>query len=136
MEGILNRLNTDRALLVIDSLQALKLSGNIEEKMSPREKTMLKTEYLANIVRDLQIPVIFSSFIAREFYNDKPSLNIFKESGDIEYLIDVGMALWREDNKNNGDEQYVNLTVLKNRFGRLDTKKLKFDMKRMKFEEA
>ena len=135
MEGILTRLNTDRALLVIDSLQALRLSGDIEKKMQLREKTILKTEYLANIVRDLQIPVIFSSFIAREFYQGKPTLSVFKESGDIEYLIDVGMALWREE-KDSGDEQYVNLSVLKNRFGRLDTKKLKFDMKKMKFEEA
>jgi replicative DNA helicase len=138
MEGILNRLNTDRALLVIDSLQALRLSGKIEEKMPLREKTILKTEYLANIVRDLQIPVIFSSFMAREFYNGTPSLSIFKESGDIEYLIDVGMALWRkeEDKKDNGDEQYVKLSVLKNRFGRLGEKSLRFDMKRMKFEEV
>jgi len=142
MEGILNRLNTDRALLVIDSLQALRLSGDTEKKMQLREKTILKTEYLANIARDLQIPVIFSSFIAREFYNGGPSLSIFKESGDIEYLIDVGMALWREkkDDKNDEDEQgdetqEVYLSVLKNRFGRLDDKiKLRFRAERMKFE--
>ena len=136
IEGILNRLNTDRALLVIDSLQALRLSEDVEKKMQLREKTILKTEYLANIVRDLQIPVIFSSFIAREFYKGKPTLSIFKESGDIEYLIDVGMALWREE-KDKGDdeeEKEVKLTILKNRFGKIKEKALKFNTKKMKFE--
>jgi DNA primase len=122
-EGIIRRADTSQIILVVDSLQALRLSEEREGKMSIREKTLLKTEYLSHIARDLQIPVFFTSFISREFYDkESPTLSIFKESGDIEYLIDVGMALWLEnDNTGGGNntKKKVSLKTLKNRFGKV-----------------
>ena len=140
-ERIMLRADTSRVILVVDSLQALRLSEEREGKMSIREKTLLKTECLSHIARDLQIPVFFTSFIARDYYDKEPNLSIFKESGDIEYLIDVGMALWLENNNLGKGENTQNKTILlktlKNRFGKvgdeihliLDTQKFTFSVR-------
>ncbi len=44
---------------------------------------------------------------------------VFKESGDIEYLIDVGMSLWVEKEEDLREpEPNVELYFVKNRFGK------------------
>lgn len=121
-------------IFVVDSLQALRLSKE-KESMGIREKTILKTEYLSYIARDLEIPVLFTSFVARENYNGEPSLAVFKESGDIEYLIDVGIFLKgdSEDLKKKEEEMKISFYVLKNRFGRTGSCELVFNRRDLMF---
>jgi len=133
-EGILNRVNSDRVILVVDSLQALRLSEEREGRMSIREKTILKTEYLSHIARDLQVPVFFTSFVAREFYKEEPNLSVFKESGDIEYLIDVGIAMWMDADEAGKDERKIKFSILKNRFGKVGNIEAMFTSKNFLFK--
>lgn len=105
-------------VFILDSLQALRLSGE-NERQDVRAKTILKTEYLSHIARDLEIPVLFTSFMARDYYPGdkvkKPTMAVFKESGDIEYLIDAGICLWVErEEELQEDKMKVELYFVKN----------------------
>ena len=128
IQGINLRLekeDTPSFVFIVDSLQALRLSKE-NERQDIRAESILKTELLAHISRDLSIPVIFTSFMPRVKYNTKegkiPDVGIFKESGDIEYLIDVGMCLWREEEDKQSNQDIIKLTFVKNRFGRSGAK--------------
>lgn len=132
LQGIKNKLEVEGKhypVFVIDSLQALRLGKEAERFGDIRAKTILKTEYLSHIARDLEIPVIFTSFMAREYYSKnspKPTMQVFKEAGDIEYLIDVGLCLWVEsEEKLKIDEPEVKLFFVKNRFGSYGDTRLK-----------
>jgi replicative DNA helicase len=132
IQGIKLRLEAEgkhHPVFILDSLQALRLSAETQWQQL-REKTILKTEYLSLIARDLEIPVFFTSFMAREHYSkikkfEPPSMAVFKESGDIEYLIDVGMCLWIEKEEDlKHDQMQVELHFVKNRFGKYGKKPL------------
>jgi replicative DNA helicase len=128
IQGIMLRLRKqgkDKLVFIVDSLHAMRLSKE-NERGEMRDKAILKTEILSHIARDVQIPVIFTAFMPRDAYESTPSVGIFKESGDIEYLIDVGLCLWRK--KKAGEqadeapawekEPALTLSFVKNRFGR------------------
>lgn len=121
IQGIMLRLRKqgkDKLVFIIDSLHAMRLSKE-NERGDIREKAILKTEMLSHIARDLQIPVIFTSFMPRASYKETPTIGIFKESGDIEYLVDVAMCLWSEKEIETWDkEPPLTLSFVKNRFGR------------------
>ncbi len=141
LQGIKNKLEAEGKhypVFILDSLQALRL-GKGMERMDIRVRTIFKTEYLSHIARDLEIPVIFTSFVAREHYSknfSKPTMAIFKEAGDIEYLIDVGMDLWVEnEEKLKTDEPEVKLFFVKNRFGRYGVESLKLIKKECRFAD-
>jgi replicative DNA helicase len=124
-------------VFILDSLQALRLSKE-EAFKDTRTKTIIKTEYLSYIARDLGIPVIFTSFMAREHYKDKtskPSLQVFKEAGDIEYLIDVGLCLWTEgEDELKKDKPDIKLYFVKNRFGGYGETNLRLIKEKCKFK--
>lgn len=141
LQGIKNKLEAEGKhypVFILDSLQALRL-GKGMERMDIRVRTIFKTEYLSHIARDLEIPVIFTSFVAREHYSknfSKPTVAIFKEAGDIEYLIDVGMDLWVENEEElKTDEPEVKLYFVKNRFGRYGEVNLRLIKKECRFAE-
>jgi len=141
LAGIKGRLEEDKLVFIIDSLQALRLSQDLEKSWDTRAKTIQKTEYLAHIARDLKIPVIFVSFMAREFYSynkekKAPNIGVFKESGDIEYLIDCGLALWAKENILQENEPEIKLFFVKNRFGKCGSVSLRFIKRGCKFEES
>jgi len=141
LAGIKSRLEEDKLVFIIDSLQALRLSQDLEKSWDTRAKTIQKTEYLAHIARDLKIPVIFVSFMAREFYSynkekKTPNIGVFKESGDIEYLIDCGLALWVKENILQENEPEIKLYFVKNRFGKCGSVSLRFIKRECKFEES
>ena len=122
LQGIKNKLEAEGKhypVFILDSLQALRLGRDIERFRDIRAKTIIKTEYLSYIARDLEIPVMFTSFMAREHYSknsQKPTMAIFKEAGDIEYLVDVGICLWVEsEEKLKIAEPKVKLHFIKNR---------------------
>ncbi|MEA1965003.1 MAG: DnaB-like helicase C-terminal domain-containing protein [Candidatus Aerophobetes bacterium] len=132
LQGIKNKLEAEGKhypVFLLDSLQALRLSKETERFGDIRAKTILKTEHLSHIARDLEIPVMFTSFMAREHYSknsQKPTLAIFKEAGDIEYLIDVGICLWVESEEElKTAEPGVKLCFVKNRFGKYGDKNLR-----------
>ncbi len=131
VSGIMSR--EGRAIFVVDSLHALMVSRN---NTDVREKVILKTELLSHIARDLLIPVFFTSFIPKSSYREEPNLGMFKEAGEIEYLMDVGIILSSDRNKTIEEEKLkVTLTVIKNRFGRLGKKNLIFEPSRCNFRE-
>lgn len=115
-----------KGILIIDSLHALQVEN---DKLDLREKTIFKLEILSHIARDLLIPVFFTSFIPKSEYINKeqPNLGVFKEAGEIEYLIDVGIVLWaKPDEQRNEEKKEITLTFVKNRFGKTGDKKLYF----------
>lgn len=117
-----------KAIFVVDSLHALQLR---DSNFDTREKVILKTELLAHIARDLIIPVFFTSFIPKSLYKEKPSIGIFKEAGEIEYLIDVGIVIWKSVETSNKDESIpFDLCIVKNRFGKTGNVELLFDVSR------
>ncbi|MCX7796178.1 MAG: toprim domain-containing protein [bacterium] len=116
LEGIISGIieREGKAIFIMDSLHALQINNSLDT----REKTILKTELLAHIARDLLIPVFFTSFIPKSLYKEKPNIGAFKEAGEIEYLIDVGIVLWRELEEKKEDKIPISIHIVKNRFGR------------------
>lgn len=110
--GIIER--EGKAIFIMDSLHALQMNNSLDT----REKTILKTELLAHIARDLLIPVFFTSFIPKSLYKEKPNIGAFKEAGEIEYLIDAGIVLWRELEEKKEEKIPISIHIVKNRFGR------------------
>jgi hypothetical protein len=140
LQGIMLRLRKqgkDKLVFIIDSLHAMR-SNKEAERGDIREKAILKIEMLSHIARDLQIPVIFTSFMPRSSYKEEPTVAIFKESGDIEYLVDVAMCLWNGNEIEEWQEEpALTLSFVKNRFGRSGIKanvELKLNRKKCKFE--
>lgn len=123
-------------VLVVDSLQALRLDKDTEKFADARTKTRMKVEYLSNVAKNLEVPVIFTSFMAREYYKKdatRPTMQVFKESGDIEYLIDVGLCLWTRLDEMQEDIQKVELYFLKNRFGKCGNTPITFMKRECRF---
>lgn len=117
----------EKGILIIDSLHALQVENS---KLDLREKTIFKLEILSHIARDLLIPVFFTSFIPKSEYisKEQPNLGVFKEAGEIEYLIDVGIVLWgKPDELRNEEKKEIKLSFVKNRFGKTGDKTLIFD---------
>ncbi len=132
VSGIMSR--EGKTIFVVDSLHALQLGNNNPDT---REKTILKTELLAHIARDLMIPVFFTSFIPKSLYKEKPNIGVFKEAGEIEYLIDVGIVLWKDIDTGNKDEKIpVSLHIVKNRYGKTGEVELLFNVERCDIEKV
>ncbi|MBC7320540.1 toprim domain-containing protein [bacterium] len=125
LEGIISGIieREGKAIFIMDSLHALQMNNSLDT----REKTILKTELLAHISRDLLIPVFFTSFIPKSLYKEKPNIGAFKEAGEIEYLIDVGIVLWRDLEEKKDDKIPVSLHIVKNRFGKTGEARLVFE---------
>lgn len=122
-----HRLTQGRLVVVIDSLHNLQGRGETEDR---RLSIAQNVRRLYDLVEELKIPIIFTSFIPRSSYMSKPSVAVFKETGDIEYLIDVGLALVYADDDYedilSGNEVYLYLYLLKDRLGRnWDTRKVR-----------
>lgn len=113
-----------KAIFIVDSLHALQMNNQLDT----RERTILKTEILAHIARDLLIPVFFTSFIPKSLYKEKPNIGAFKEAGEIEYLIDVGIVLWKDIEEKKEDKITIGLHVVKNRFGKTGELPLIFEV--------
>jgi len=133
LEGIISGIieREGNAIFILDSLHALQLGGNLDT----REKIILKTELLAHIARDLLIPVFFTSFIPKSLYREKPNIGVFKEAGEIEYLIDAGIVLWKDPEEKKGDKVPVSIHIVKNRFGKTGEIPLIFEISECNIRE-
>jgi replicative DNA helicase len=113
-----------RLLIVVDYLHILPTDEDFKDI---RQKVNFVTSELRRIGRDLDCPVLAISSINRASYEKgKPGLDVFKESGDIEFSADVALVMTEDKDKKKGDSNYlgvmrkwkrVNLDVVKNRNG-------------------
>lgn len=135
LEGIISGIieREGNAIFILDSLHALQLGGG---NLDTREKTILKTELLAHIARDLLIPVFFTSFIPKSLYKEKPNIGAFKEAGEIEYLIDAGIVLWKDiEDCKKVDRIPISIHIVKNRFGKTGEIPLIFEISNCNIRE-
>ena len=123
-------------VLFIDSLQAFPS----DDKNKPlREQIGNKIVFFKRLSEELKIPVLVISIMARDKYLDV-SFGAFKEAGEIEYYVDVGLVLttkppeakskeWGEENHQDElkkDDPEIYLYCIKNRNGKTGCKKLIF----------
>ena len=135
LRHVKKKIGPDQKIVVfIDSFHAMNIQQR-NNNTSFREENTEKVKLLASLSKKYTIPIIFSSFIARINYEKEPTIGIFKESGDIEYLIDVGICLWSDKNvTGNPTERDVKLYFIKNRFGILGDHTLTYYFMKNKFE--
>lgn len=88
-------------LVIVDHIHLMRGKGN-----SPREKYSMIAENLKQIARELECYMVMVCQLRRNSYTDlktgetvvpKPTLNDFKESGDIENVANVAILLHRQD---------------------------------------
>lgn len=119
-----NKTESSRLLIVVDYLHILPTEEDFKDI---RQKVNFVTSELRRIARDLDCPVVAISSINRASYDKgKPGLDVFKESGDIEFSADVALVMTEDKEKSKGESNYmgvmrkwkkVNLDVVKNRNG-------------------
>ena len=97
-------------LLVVDSLH--NFPSVIQTKRDIKEEITERVRLLYDIVEEFQIPVIFTSFMPRSGY-DKKDIGVFKESGNIEYLIDVGLVMGLPEGQEEKKEEEIQKELLK-----------------------
>ena len=79
---------------------------------------------LSTVIRDLGITALTISSLNRAAYVKEPSLDVFKESGNIEFDADLAMVLRRHEKSKDalpGSSGEVELWIVKNRFGPVTT---------------
>jgi replicative DNA helicase len=129
----------DHCLIVLDYLQILpprrQDTGRV---LSTKDRVDLHVSALRRIARKLRSPVIAISAENRAGYRSK-QLDVFKESGGIEYSADVAMILTRAkqgDAAKHADYRLLDLNIVKNRNGETGVVKYKFYPKRAEFVET
>jgi replicative DNA helicase len=125
--------------LAIDYLQILPMSKDEAERVtSSKDRLDLHVSGLRQLGRDLNASVIAISSENRAGYTKK-NLDVFKESGGIEYSADIAAVL-SEDKKANSsgknDYRLVDLNIVKNRNGETGVVRFKFYAKRAEFIET
>jgi replicative DNA helicase len=125
-------------LIIIDYLQLMK---NLKSKTENRVQELSEiTRTLKTIAREFNVPIIALSQLSRNVENrvdKKPILADLRESGSIEQDADLVLMLYRNDLKqnedNDSDYSSTELIIAKQRNGPIGNVKLKFDEKRTKF---
>lgn len=114
-----------RLLVVVDFLQIVPTEGDFGDL---RQKVNFITSELRRLGRDLDAPILAISSINRASYEKaRGSLNVFKESGDVEFSADVALVLVADSDKGkSGSANYLGVMrdwkrvycdVVKNRNG-------------------
>jgi replicative DNA helicase len=128
----------DRCFILIDYLQILPIRERDTDRVTnTKERIDLHVSSLRRLARRLDSPVLAISAENRAGYTSR-KLDVFKESGGIEYSADIAMILNREGkNKLAKDAEYVALvlTIVKNRNGERGVVKFKFYAERAEFVE-
>lgn len=127
-----------RVLLAVDYLQILPLHEKDAGRVSSaKDKVDLHVSALRRLARELDSPVIAISSENRAGYKSK-GLDVFKESGIIEYSADIAAVMTRDASKTDSaaaDYRVENLNIVKNRNGECGVVKFKFYGKRAEFVE-
>lgn len=134
-----------RCLILVDYLQILPVAGGESQFLTgPRDRIDLHISQLRRLARDLDSPVMVISSENRAAYRGKKGLDVFKESGGIEYSADIAMVLTRSENSvaplgGSAPEEFfraLDLNIIKNRNGETGVVKLKFYPALAKFIET
>ncbi len=135
----MQKVGASRCLVVVDYLQILPMG--VEGKIgstSTKDRVDLQVSALRRLARDLDSPVLAISSENRAGYGSK-SLNVFKESGGIEYSADVAMVLKPDKSTepaSGAAYRPMCLHVIKNRNGERGVVHFKFYPKSAKFVET
>jgi replicative DNA helicase len=132
------RLRADRCLIAIDYLQIIPLAeADAGRVTSSKDRVDLHVSALRRVARDLNAAVLSISSENRAGYKGK-TLDVFKESGGIEYSADIAAVLTPEQAgpAAPGNHRVENLTIVKNRNGERGVVKLHFYARQAKFVEV
>jgi replicative DNA helicase len=137
--GLKTSAEASRCLVAVDYLQKVPLKES-EAKLvsSTKEKVDLHVSALRRIARDLDSPVVAIASENRAGYGKSRSLDVFKESGGIEYTADIAAIMTRgggDDVSEGGNCRQEDLNVVKNRNGECGTVVFKFYIRRAEFVE-
>jgi replicative DNA helicase len=128
-----------RCLIVLDYLQVLPLRlVDGARATSTKDRVDLHVSALRRIARRLDSPVLAISSENRAGYKSK-QVDVFKESGGIEYSADIAMVLTpdKQGEPPPGSEfRSMDLNVVKNRNGERGVIKFKFYPQRAEFIEV
>lgn len=138
-----SRASATRCLIVVDYLQIIPLQKDENQRAySAKEKVDLHVSALRRLARDLNSPVIAISSENRASY-ESTKLNVFKESGIIEYSADIAAVMIRGGDEQSGDQpgsgadshRSEELRIVKNRNGERGVIRFRFYAARMEFVE-
>jgi replicative DNA helicase len=134
----MQRAAAERALVVVDYLQNLPLAladGPLVK--STKDGVDLHVSALRQMARDLNVAVLCISSENRSGYDSK-KMDVFKESGGIEYAADIAAILTTDEKAapQDGSFRPVDINVVKNRNGERGVVKMRFYPDRAKFAEV
>jgi replicative DNA helicase len=137
--GKMRQRGAKRCLVAVDYMQILPLSAEEADLVkTPKDKLDRHVSGLRRLARDLNASVIGISSENRAGYDSK-TLDVFKESGGIEYSADIA-AILTHDKKGStpadGEYRVEDLHIVKNRNGERGVVRFKFDAPRAKFVET
>jgi replicative DNA helicase len=128
-----------RGLILVDYLQVIPLRKDDGPRATnTKDRVDLHVSALRRMARDLDSPVVVISSENRAGYKSK-HMDVFKESGGIEYSADLAMILTRSKNGNpNPDNSFrlMDLNIVKNRNGERGVVEMKFYPERSEFIET
>lgn len=132
-----------RLLIIVDYLQIVPTDDAFNDI---RQKVGFVTSELRRLGRDLDAPVLAIASVNRASYDKtKARLDVFKESGEIEFSADVAMVMKEDGDKKKGEENYLGVTrkwkkvfldVVKNRNGEKARIQLEFYPEVSRFREV
>jgi replicative DNA helicase len=141
--GKVARAGASRCLVAVDYLQVLPLAaGDAGRVTSPKDRVDLHVSALRRLGRDLNASVLCISSENRAGYRSK-AMDVFKESGGIEYSSDIAAVLTRDKAASatatataTGGYRVEDLNIVKNRNGECGVVKFKFYASRAEFVET
>ncbi len=129
---------SSRCLIAVDYLQKLPLRlSDAPRVTSTKDGIDIQVSTLRRIARELDSPVVTISSENRAGYNSR-KLDVFKESGEIEYSADIAMVLTpakSTEAPTNAEYKLMDLNIIKNRNGETGIVKFKFYPQRAEFIE-
>jgi replicative DNA helicase len=115
-----------RVMVVVDYVQKLAHTATGGIFSDVRQRVIAAVAGLTELVKVAEGPVVVISSLGKDAYRrgvkgNEASLADFKEAGEVEYTVDVGIQLrWAEDERNPDPASAVKVLdcwVVKNRFG-------------------
>lgn len=130
--------HASRCLIAVDYLQKLPLRlSDAPRVTSTKDSIDIQVSALRRIARELDSPVVTISSENRAGYKSR-RLDVFKESGEIEYSADIAMVLTPAKSAEappNVEYKLMDLNIIKNRNGETGIVKFKFYPQRAEFIE-